>query len=192
MLHNAGVLPRAGDQCLEIGYGTRGWLGDLICWGVRETDIHGIEVDPVMARRAQEMLPLADLRIGNAANLPWEDNTFRLVIASTVFTSILDPTVRRLAADEITRVLMPGGGLLWYDFRVNNPYNLNVRKVSRHELTKLFPNLNGRMKSIVLAPPLARLVAPRSWSLALLLEKLPPLRTHLLAVLVKMICLNTF
>src|SRR5262249_39744604 len=102
MLHQAGALPTAGDPCLEVGYGTRGWLGALIDWGVRETDLHGIELDPISAKKAQEILPLADLRIGDATELPWESHMFRLVIASTVFTSILEPAVRSLIAEEIT------------------------------------------------------------------------------------------
>ncbi len=185
MLRRTGAFPKAGDACLEVGYGARGWLGVLIDWGVRETDLHGIEIDPVSAKQAQEILPLADLRVGNATELPWDSDTFRLVVTSTVFTSILDPTVRRLVAEEITRVLAPGGALLCYDFMFNNPRNSNVKKVSKKELARLFPYLKGTIKSVELAPPLARLIAPRSMTLAFLLERAPFLRTHFVAVLVK-------
>jgi ubiquinone/menaquinone biosynthesis C-methylase UbiE len=185
MLNQAGVFPKIDDQCLEIGFGSVGWLGDLVGWGVPETNLHGIELDPVRADRAQKVLPLANLRVGDATALPWHDNKFRLVVASTVFTSILQSTVRRMIAQEINRVLAPGGALLWYDFAVNNPRNKQVRKVGRKELKQLFPQLRGKVESVTLAPPLARLVAPRSWTLATLLEKVPLLRTHLLAVLIK-------
>ena len=184
-LHEAGVFPNAGDKCLEVGFGSLGWLGELISWGVPETDICGIELDSVRAKRAQELLPLADLRVGDATVLPWESGTFQIVISSTVFTSILNPDVRRIVAEEISRVLAPGGALLWYDFAVNNPANPSVRKVDRSELKRLFPQLRGRIRSITLAPPLARFLAPRSWVLATLFEAIPLLRTHLLAVLVK-------
>jgi len=185
MLHRAGVFPKAGDPCLEVGYGRRGWLGALIEWGMRETDLHGLDIDPVAAKHTQEILPMADLRVGNAIELPWDRNTFRLVITSLLFTSILDPTVRRLVADEITRVLAPGGALLCYDFAFNNPRNPNVRKLGKKELMSLFPSLKGAVKSVELAPPLSRLVAPRSMTLAFLLERIPLLRTHFAAVLVK-------
>lgn len=184
-LHDAGVFPKAGLKCLEVGFGSLGWLGDLISWGVPEGDICGIELDPVRAKRAQELLPVADLRVGDATDLPWQSGTFHLVIASTVFTSILDSDVRHLVAGEISRVLAPGGALLWYDFAVNNPRNPGVRKVDRSELRRLFPQLRGGMRSVTLVPPLARFLAPRSWFLATLLEAIPLLRTHLLAVLVK-------
>ncbi len=153
--------------------------------GVRERDLHGIDRDPIEVNRGREVLPPADLRAGDVSNLPWESNRFRLVIASTLFTSLLDQGVRQRAADEITRVLAKGGALLWYDLAVNNPRNPAVRKVSRQELRQLFPRLAGEIRSVTLAPPLARLVAPRSWVLATLMEAIPLLRTHLLAVLVK-------
>jgi len=185
MLHRAGVFPKAGDPCLEVGFGWLGWLGNLLSWGVRERDLHGIDLNPAQVNRGREVLPLADLRVGDASQLPWESNRFRLVIASTLFTSLLDQNVLHRAAKEITRVLAIGGALLWYDLAVNNPRNPAVRKVTRRELRQLFPGLTGEIRSVTLAAPLARLVAPRSWALATLVEAIPLLRTHLLAVLVK-------
>lgn len=185
MLHRADAFPKPGDKCLEIGFGSLGWLGDLISWGVKETNLHGIELDADRARRAQERLPMADLRVGDATDLPWSDNFFQLVIVSTVFTSILDQRMRVMVANEIMRVLAPWGTLLWYDFAVNNPRNPNVRKVSRRELKELFPQLEGSVKRVTLAPPIVRIVAPRSWTLATLIETIPLFRTHLLGVLAK-------
>ncbi len=170
---------------MEIGFGYLGWLAHLIHWGVPEKNLHGIEIYAPRAERAHEILPVADLRTGDASSLPWEDGAFQLVVASTVFTSILSVEVRHKVAAEISRVLAPGGALLWYDFAVNNPRNRNVRKVDRRELTQLFPGLRGEIRSITLAPPLARMVTPRSIALATLLEAIPWLRTHLIAVLVK-------
>jgi ubiquinone/menaquinone biosynthesis C-methylase UbiE len=185
MLHRLDVFPRPGDECLEVGFGNIGWLTELIGWGVSETNLHGIELSAARANKARQILPVADLRIGDAVELPWEDRTFRLVVASTLFTSVLDDEVRRLIADEIVRVLAPGGALLWYDFAYNNPRNPNVRGIGRGEIKKLFPSLSGKIRTITLAPPLTRLIAPRWWTLASFLEAIPLLRTHLLAVLIK-------
>lgn len=185
MLQRLGVFPKAGDQCLEVGHGTLGWLSQLISWGVRESDVHGIEVDPVRAAKARASLPAADLRIGDAVELPWGDDSFQFIVASTLFTSILDSNVGRLIANEITRVLAPGGALLWYDFTYNNPRNPNVRGIGRAGIKQLFPTLKGKIRTVTLAPPLTRLIAPRSWTLATFLEAIPLLRTHLMAVLIK-------
>jgi len=185
MLHRCGVLPSAGDRVLEVGYGSLGWLADLMGLGLRCFDLHGIELDAGRAEEAKAAFPSADLRVGDACEMPWADEMFKLVVVSTVLTSILDPDVRQAVSGEVARVLRPGGAVLWYDFRVDNPSNPNVRGISRGELKKLFPGLKRHIRTVTLAPPLARRVAPVSWTAATMLESLPFLRTHLLGVMVK-------
>src|SRR5262245_30505393 len=179
------VFPRPGQPCLEIGFGQLGWMAELLSWGLREPDLHGIELDADRAAVARDAFPAADLRIGDASHLPWPDGYFRLIVASTVFSSILDTGYRRRVAADVARALAPGGALLWYDLRVNNPRNANVRRVDRSELRALFPGLTGAIRSVTLAPPLARVLIPRMVFLARILEAIPLTRTHLLAVLVK-------
>jgi len=185
MLRNTGLLPLTG-KCLEVGCGAGGWLSEMRELGLPESRLHGIDLDPGRADRARSAFPQADIRVGDGVELPWPDDSFRLVIASTLFTSVLDSRVRQLIANEIQRVLSPSGALLWYDFAYNNPRNANVRGVKRSEIRRLFPMLTGRIRSVTLFPPLARVLAPKSESLVRLLEGIPVLRTHLLAVL----CMN--
>jgi SAM-dependent methyltransferase len=185
LLSAAGVFPGPGAPCLEIGYGRLGALGTLVSWGVAVSDLHGIELDARRAAAAQAALPGADLRVGDARRLPWADGTFALVVTWTVFSSILKDAARRAVADEIVRVLKPGGALLYYDFAWDNPRNPHVRGISSHEVRRLFAGLEGAIRPATLAPPLARLIAPRSWLLATALEAFPFLRTHRVAVLVK-------
>ncbi len=185
MLHRIGKFPKRGDHCLEIGYGRLGWMADLISWGLKETDLHGIELDTGRAAVAQEALSGADLRTGDATKLPWQSGSFNMVISSTVFSSILNDEARKALASEIERVLRPGGVLVWYDMAVKNPQNADVRGIRRKELENLFPSLKCHVRSVTLAPPIARIAAKRSWTLATVLGAIPFLRTHLLAVFVK-------
>jgi len=60
-----------------------------------------------------------------------------------------------------------------------------VRGIGRQELAALFPGFRGPVRTIALAPPLARRIVPRAELLARFLEAVPFLRTHLIAVLVK-------
>ncbi|MGD9901858.1 MAG: class I SAM-dependent methyltransferase [Vicinamibacterales bacterium] len=184
LLHEMDVLPGGSTHCLEVGVGTVGWLPELLSWGVAATALHGIDIDADRLAVARSLLPVADLRLGTVARLPWPDSTFGLVVASTTFTSILDGDVRLAAAREIDRVLAPGGALLWYDFAQASS-NPGVRAIPRSELASLFPCLHGPVRRVTLAPPLARLVAPRSWLAATALSAVPWLRTHLIGVLVK-------
>ncbi|MGQ0541507.1 MAG: class I SAM-dependent methyltransferase [Blastocatellia bacterium] len=185
LLHELGKFPAAGDKFLEIGYGKLGWSADLISWGLRSSDLHGIELDENRAKFAQQALPEADLRVGDATNLPWDDGHFKFVIASTVFSSILDQNVRKIVAKEIERVLEPGGTLIWYDLAQDNPRNENVKSIKAKELRAMFPTFDSSIKRITLAPPIARFVVPKSIVLANVLNRMSLLRTHLLAALIK-------
>lgn len=185
LLRDADRFPRTGDRCLEVGFGAAGWLTDLLSWGVIESDVHGIELDAERAARASRILPAADLRVGDATDLPWSGATFALVVISTVFSSILDERVQQLVAAEAWRVTAPGGAVLVYDLRTNNPANANVRRVDRRDISRLFPGVRARHVSVTLAPPVARWVAPRSRLAAQAMETMPFLRTHLMTVLTR-------
>ena len=185
MLKKIEKFPVAGDRCLELGYGKLGWLGRMVSWGLREPDLHGIELDQDRALVAKAALPNAILKVGNAVQLPWQDGHFRFVVASTLFSSILDKQVRMLIAKEMDRVLMSGGVVLWYDAAVDNPQNSHLRGIKRVELAKLFPKYEFHTRSVTLAPPLSRRVAEFSWTFATILGAMPLFRTHLLGTLVK-------
>ena len=181
-LRRAGLLPWRAYAALDVGCGGGWWLRTLLRWGARPEQLTGFDAraDALLAARAVH--PELRLVQGSAAALPFPDGTFDLVSQFTVFSSILDADVRRRAAGEMLRVLRPGGLLLWYDFTVN-PANRDTHGVGAGEVLALFPGLRADLRRVTLAPPLARLIAPRSWLLAGLLQSLPPLRTHLLAAL---------
>lgn len=169
-------------RLLEVGCGNGQWLAEFQGFGLYVANLAGIELDEARAATAKERIVGADVRQGDAAALPWPDGSFDIVFQSTVFTSVLDNEARRKIAAEMKRVCRPEGFILWYDFRVNSPGNRQVRGIRAREVRELFAPWHGEIRSVSLAPPLARLVAPRSWSLAEDLETfLPFLRTHLLA-----------
>ncbi len=70
--------------------------------------------------------------------LPLE--SFEIVMQSTVFSSILSNEVRAILARKMWEWVAPGGGILWYDFAIDNPRNPDVRGVRDRELRKLFPD----------------------------------------------------
>lgn len=185
MLERAGVFPGPTTRCLEVGFGDGTWLVDLLSFRVEETSLYGAEIDVTRAVSARRRLPSARLAVTGGAGLPYRGGAFSLVLASTVFTSILDPAMQDDLAADMARVLAPGGALLFYDFAVDNPRNPHVRAVTRRRLRELFPTLHGDVRSATLAPPISRRVAPLSVALAELLGHIPLLRTHLLAVLIK-------
>lgn len=170
----AEIGPLAGKRVLEVGCGSGNWLEMLR----GAASLSGIDLDRGRAASAAARFPVADIRSGDASRLPWGSGSFDVVLQSTVFSSILDPEMRRAVASEMLRVLAPGGAILWYDFFVDNPSNPHVRGVRRHEIEALFPGCRVALRRATLAPPLARRIVPVSWKLAALLESLRVLDTH--------------
>ena len=130
----------------------------------------GIDLSADRIAAARQRIPHADLRIGSAAELPWPDASFDLVSQFTVFTSILDPGLKRAMADEMLRVLKPDGSILWFDFRVNNPNNAQVRGVAAERNSSFVRRLRDPACVGVLAPPISRRVTGWSRPLAGVIE----------------------
>jgi ubiquinone/menaquinone biosynthesis C-methylase UbiE len=176
----------AAKKILEVGCGTGQWLRDFIKWGARPENITGIDLLADRVSKARRLCPPAvHIECASAAELPFSNGAFDLVLQSTVFTSILNPDLKRRVAAEMMRVVKPEGFILWYDYHVNNPWNSDVRGVKRKEINRLFPSCRIELQRITLIPPLARLLAPYSYLGCYLLEKFPPLCTHYLGVIRK-------
>ena len=174
----------ADTRVLEVGCGTGAWIRDFVKWGVPPENIWAVDLLPdYLAEARHRCAAGVHLECCSATSLPFAPSSFDLVLQATMFSSILDPTVRRVVAAEMLRVAAPDGGILWYDLHVNNPWNSDVRGVSRAELTELFPGCRIDLRAISLAPPLARRIAPRSHVLWLLLSSVPWLCTHYLGVI---------
>jgi ubiquinone/menaquinone biosynthesis C-methylase UbiE len=183
------LLSKLGATCrkelheldiLDVGCGSGGDLVRLVGHDADAARIHGIDLREDVIATARRRLPSVDLAVANAAALPHSDRSMDVVMQSTVFSSILDAGLRAQIAAEMTRVVRPSGCIVSYDFWTN-PLNRDTRGVSRRELRTLFPSHRVEVRSVTLAPPIARLVAPRSYPLAAVLQAVPGLRTHLLA-----------
>ena len=138
---------------------------------------------PDRIEKAKRISPNIDFLCGNAEKLPYEDNSFDIVLCFTVFTSILDENMKLNIANEILRVQKLSGVIFWYDYWISKPTNPDVKGVSKKEIKKLFPGCEIHLKRITLVPPLTRALIKFSWILCFLLKKLKILNTHYLAVI---------
>jgi len=173
----------ANQTILEVGCGTGGNLRRLIKWGARPESVVGLDLLPDNIDRARWLSPNGvSLHCGSAANIPFPDGSFDLVVQVTVFSSILDPGMKQRIAQEMLRVLKADGAILWLDFFFNNPKNHDVRGVGQKEIRSLFPDCVAKVCRVNLAPPLVRLLAPRSWLLCDVLASLAFLNTHYLGL----------
>ena len=159
LLRQHGRTTLEDDKILEIGCGSGHWLRKFIEWGARPENLFGVDLIKDRVTAARHLLPPdVTLECANAAQLKFADAAFDMVCQFTVFTSVLDPGVRRRIAGEMLRVLKNKGIILWYDFHVNNPWNSDVKRVTRGEIDQLFPGCRHHLRRITLAPPLARAV----------------------------------
>lgn len=188
----AALFARLGWQDLsqrrlvEVGCGTGGLLLDALQLGFAPAHLTGLELLPERVARARERLPASTRVIeGDARAAPIEPASQDVVLQSTVFSSLLDDALQQTLADAMWRWLRPGGGVLWYDFTVNNPRNPDVRGVPLARLRTLFPQGRIEARRLTLAPPLARALVrwhPSAYTVA---NALPLLRTHVLAWIAK-------
>lgn len=168
----------------EVGCGAGGNLQDLLRLGASPAHLQGLELIAERAAQARAALPAAvHIAEGDATQAPVADGSQQAVLAFTLFSSLLDPDFRRHMAETLWRWTAPGGGVLVYDFIVDNPRNPDVRGVSLAELRRLFPAAQVQSRRITLAPPLARRLPAACLSPASAL--LYPLRTHRLTWLSK-------
>jgi Methyltransferase domain len=90
----------------------RGWVWNRVLaprihqWGARPEHIAGIHPWADRLGEAGRLcLQAIQLRCGSAAELPFPDETFDLVLQSTAFTSVLDSGMEQRIAAEMLRLL---------------------------------------------------------------------------------------
>ena len=175
------TLPDRPLRVLDLGCGSLSILPETIDIDVRM----GVDL---LIGRLTDLAALGDTTPtvnGDGAHLPFPDETFDVVVMSTMMTSVLDDAIRRAVAAEVVRTLRPGGAMLWYDMRLPNPRNPATRSIGRAELRRLFPGLSGEIRSLTVIPVVARRLdrfAPRLYPL---LRTVPITRSHLAACLLK-------
>jgi SAM-dependent methyltransferase len=169
-------------RVLEVGCGSGGNLLELLRMGFSPRNLVGIELLPDRFAQAMQTLPSGvTLMQGDASLVKLPDESEDIVLQSTVFSSLLDAPFQWRLAQTMWRWVRPGGGVLWYDFTVNNPRNPDVRGVPVSRIRELFPTGRVQYQRVTLAPPIARRVCALHASLYPVFNALPLLRTHVLA-----------
>lgn len=184
LLDRENLAALAEKVILEVGCGTGVWLREFVNWGALPRHLVGIDLLPERIEKARMLCPSGvRLECGNAATLPFPNDFFDIVLQSTVFTSILDRSLRHAIAAEMLRVLKPSGLIIWYDFCWSNPKNPDVRGIRAQEIRELFSGSQVALHRVTLAPPIGRVVARYSPLLYILLSRTKILCTHYLALI---------
>jgi len=105
--------PSRGMSILDVGCGTG---SHLELYQRYKCDLYGIDLSPSMLAIARERLgDTAQLDLGDASDMPYEDGRFDLII-SMLSLHEMSPGTRSGVLSEIKRVLKPDGRILLIDF----------------------------------------------------------------------------
>jgi SAM-dependent methyltransferase len=99
------LLPPPGRRTLELGCGEGRVTRDLKARGY---SVVAVDAAPTLVRLARDADPTGEYRVADAAELPFDDATFDLVVA---FNSLMDIDDMPGAVCEAARVLETGGRL---------------------------------------------------------------------------------
>lgn len=177
------LIPLQRKRILEVGCGRGNVLIQYLEYSAYINSLCGIDILHERIQDAHQHLPNLLLSLADAQNLPYRSHTFDLVMQYTMFTSILDDTVKQNVAQEMLRVVRRNGGMiLWYDFWIN-PINHKTRGILPVEIKRLFPHCSYEFHKTTLAPPLARIIVPVARGFAQFLESLKIFNTHYLVAI---------
>ena len=185
LLDQHGLLPLQNRIVLDVGCGHGTDLARLVGWGARPENLHGVDSSTERIGVARRGHPTMRFECVSAASLPFSDSHFDLVLMCTLMTSVLDEFAARSIAAEVTRVLKPGGRVLWYDFRYESLMNRRTRAVRKGEIVGYFPSFDADFRTLTVLPPLSRRLGRLTPFVYPMLESIPFLRTHYMAILTK-------
>jgi ubiquinone/menaquinone biosynthesis C-methylase UbiE len=170
-------------KILDLGCGTGGLLRKFNQYGARVENLFGVDLLPDRIETAKLRSPGINFRCADAQHLAFDDESFDLVSHVLLFSTILEDQVRKSVAREMVRLVKRSGAIIWFDCRVNNPRNPDIRRIGRREIESLFAGCTIELHATGLAPPLTRTLSLYAWPLAAALEKIPLFCTHYIGLI---------
>jgi SAM-dependent methyltransferase len=134
-LSRVGVAIGELDRILDFGCG----CGRVLRYWktLPHAEVFGTDNSPGLAKWSQQNLPFADIGINDLMPpLSYQDNTFDLIYALSVFTHLTEQ-LQRAWVSELTRVLKPGGYLVLSTHGDSYLYRLSAPELQRFSAGEL-------------------------------------------------------
>lgn len=141
------VAPKNAKSALDVGCG-RAWVAQALC--PKGIEVCSMDISPKNVEKALSLYPFNNHKgvVGDAFNLPFEDESFDCVIASEVIEHVPNPEA---FVRSLFRVVKKGGALilstpykekLRYELCVHchrlTPANAHLHSFDEHRLTNLY------------------------------------------------------
>ncbi|HEY9527294.1 MAG TPA: class I SAM-dependent methyltransferase [Anaerolineales bacterium] len=155
-----------GQQVLDLGCGT-GTLAIMAKQAQPSAEVFGLDADPDMLKVAkyksgQRNAPVK-FDVGFTNKLPYPDASFDRILSSIMIHHLKTPD-KIITAQEVFRVLKPGGQLHIIDF--GKPYTLYGKILGPflHKFEEANDNIDGKLPEIFGAPGLKAEVVGHFWT----------------------------
>jgi putative AdoMet-dependent methyltransferase len=115
------VKPLQGEKGLDIGTGTGNLAAIFLEKGI---EMSGIDQSKEMLKQCQRKFPNLETKLGNFLAIPYLDHSFEFVVTSYALHHLTDEQ-KRMALEEIHRVLKPHGRVCIVDLMFENQHQRN-------------------------------------------------------------------
>lgn len=142
-----GIAPAANENVLIVGCGPGSDLPHL----PDETSVTALDAASEMIRRTKNRASGLDLdveaRIGDGRSLPFDENSFDVVLLHLILTVVPDPGA---VASETARVLRPAGRVSIYDKFIPDGTEPSVLRRALNPVTRfLFSDITRQLQPIL-------------------------------------------
>lgn len=150
-------------KVLDVGCGAGGSIINFLKLGFNPSKIYGIDILENRISSAQKQFQNINWICADASNMNFSDNEFDIVFESTMFVSLVDENLSKKIANEMIRVIKPGGYIILVDWRYSKPNEHNYKALSKKRVLKLFSvgertTFCGTFKG-ALVPPVGRFLS---------------------------------
>jgi len=157
---------RPGQRVLDLGCGT-GTLAVMAKLAQPSAEVSGLDADPEMLKVAKYKSTLqkvsVNFDIGFTNNLPYPDEYFDRVLSSIMIHHLKTPDKIK-TAQEVYRVLKPGGQLHIIDFGKPITWYGKLLGPLLHEFEEANDNIDGKLPEMFGAPGLKTEIVGNFWT----------------------------